>query len=558
MKIHMKSNWLSILTDNSLSPEKQLDKIKHTLNTEEPLPVRRGGDALVLKKMDNRYLPVALYQSNDAVTYIEDMRSLESLIAKPESKTAAPATQVTEEHYYVLENHYQQLVFSNRGAALVEINLPFQSKTNQESVVLPIEYDREMVENHPYNAYFPAHPYFTAGTSPTGSFEQHAQGSLGGYYPLLRRDLIETGNRKSIHVSSRFYALNILSEYPELAELLYEVKYFDSSKITFEAVQSNRKITKTFSIAQETQGGPYCLDLSIQIEGDSRGLWLSSGVPEVEWISGAPAPALKYRITRNKKADVENIDLPKESLTVTSVYPDWICNSNGFLGLILDPLTEIDPGYKTQVISGTQMPSRLVEIGQDYDRFKAQDLPGYMVLLPLKNGGGTMEFRVFAGPFADAILKTVDKTYANAESGYNPDYIACQTFHGWFSFISEPFAKILFVLMNFFHSLTGSWAFSIVLLTIALRLMLYPLNAWSSKSMIKMQQIGPEVTAIQERYKKDPKKAQVEIMNLYRDRGVNPVSGCLPLLIQMPFLIGMFDLLKSTFELRGSALYPDG
>lgn len=71
-----------------------------------------------------------------------------------------------------------------------------------------------------------------------------------------------------------------------------------------------------------------------------------------------------------------------------------------------------------------------------------------------------------------------------------------------------------------------------------------------------MQQISPEVTKIQEKYKKDPKKAQMEIVNLYRERGVNPLSGCLPMLIQMPFLIGMFDLLKSNFELRGASFIP--
>jgi YidC/Oxa1 family membrane protein insertase len=86
--------------------------------------------------------------------------------------------------------------------------------------------------------------------------------------------------------------------------------------------------------------------------------------------------------------------------------------------------------------------------------------------------------------------------------------------------------------------------------------MLYPLNAWSTKSMVRMQQIAPEVTALQEKYKKDPKKAQIEIMHLYRERGVNPASGCLPLLIQMPFLIGMFDLLKSSFALRGAPFIP--
>ena len=155
-------------------------------------------------------------------------------------------------------------------------------------------------------------------------------------------------------------------------------------------------------------------------------------------------------------------------------------------------------------------------------------------------------------------LNEVDHLYSDPVTGDNPDYISCQTMHGWFTFISEPFAKFLFVLMNLFHSFTGSWALSIVLLTISLRIMLYPLNAWSTKSMVRMQQISPEVTAIQEKYKKEPKKAQIEIMNLYRERGVNPASGCIPLFIQMPFLIGMFDLLKSSFALRGAPLFLDG
>ena len=58
--------------------------------------------------------------------------------------------------------------------------------------------------------------------------------------------------------------------------------------------------------------GPYCLNLDIQIEGDGRGLWLTSGIPEVEWISGGIAPSLKYRVTRNQKSEVEKIDLPKD------------------------------------------------------------------------------------------------------------------------------------------------------------------------------------------------------------------------------------------------------
>ena len=104
--------------------------------------------------------------------------------------------------------------------------------------------------------------------------------------------------------------MNIVSEYPETAELVYEVKVFDKETIVFEASQSHTSDHKNILCSQRTQA-PYSLDLTINIEGDSRGLWLTSGIPEVEWISGAPAPVLKYRITRNPKPEVKTIELPK-------------------------------------------------------------------------------------------------------------------------------------------------------------------------------------------------------------------------------------------------------
>src|SRR4029078_5807757 len=98
-------------------------------------------------------------------------------------------------------------------------------------------------EKHPYNDYFPSHPYYTSGDKVEGPFVENDKGQLGGYYPLLRRDLIETGQRKSIIVNPRYYALNLLSEFPEFAELQYSVKHFDKNSITFEGQQRQRKIT---------------------------------------------------------------------------------------------------------------------------------------------------------------------------------------------------------------------------------------------------------------------------------------------------------------------------
>lgn len=513
-------------------------------------------NGIVAIKIDETWLPIGIYEGKTGELFrLEDWPGLKSAMISPQGKILPTTSGKVEEQFFVLENNYLQLVFSNYGGALAEINLPFEREKNGSSVVKEIEFDRDIVKNHPQNALFPAHPYFVPGESGEDYLKKF-QGELGGYYPLIRRDLIREKGFETTRIPPRFYALNLVSEYPEVAELVYEVVSFKKNEIVFEAKQSHRKITKTFTLAEEGYAGPYCLDLTLKIEGDSRGLWLTSGVPEVEWISGGPAPALKYRITRNQKANVEVIDLPKEALTMTTLTPDWLCNSNGFFGTILDPVKETSPGLRATFVSGTQVPSRLTLIDREYDLYPASNMPGYQLMMPLKAVPGVSHYRIFAGPFATDILKQVDATYSNPETGYNPDYIACQTFHGWFSFISEPFAKFLFFLMNWFHYLSGSWALSIILLTIALRLMLYPLNAWSLKSTLQMQAIAPEVKAIQEKHKKDPQKAQLEIVNLYRERGINPLSGCLPLLIQMPFLIGMFDLLKSTFELRGASFIP--
>ncbi|MGK5593824.1 MAG: membrane protein insertase YidC [Parachlamydiaceae bacterium] len=537
--------------------EEQALKLTNELQENSSQATFPNFNALALMKIKNEWLPVGVVNSHDKrMIFLDDLEHLNVKSLSPAGRSIGLTTEKPEEQFYVLENQYQQLVFSNYGGALKEINLPFGSENDKLSVVKEIEFDRDMVEHHPQNAHFPAHGFYTPGQNPEGPFTKHEQGKIGGYYPLIRRDLIQDAKYKSVRVPPRYYALNIVSEFPEVAELVYEVTSFEKNRIVFESQGSHRKITKIFSISDETQGGPYTIDLTVKAEGDSRGLWITSGIPEVEWISGGPAPSLKYRVTRKGKSDVESVDLPKDAITVTSSTPDWLCNSNGFFGIILDALTEVGAGYRVQTVPGSVVPSRLVEIDQEYQLYDPAKMPGYMMLLPLKSSGGAMQFRVFAGPFSESVLKEVDKTYSNPETGYNPDYIACQTFHGWFSFISEPFAKFLFFLMKGFYKLTSSWAFSIILLTVALRLMLYPLNAWSMRSTIQMQKVAPEIKAIQDKYKKDPKKAQMEIVNLYRDRGINPLSGCLPLLIQMPFLIGMFDLLKSTFELRGASFIP--
>ncbi len=459
-----------------------------------------------------------------------------------------PFTSNASEEFYVLENATQQLVFSTKGGSLAEINLPLRSTTHPTSLVKEIDIDRQILANSPSNARFPLYPYYTPSAQGT---VRNAEGALGGYYPLLRRNLLRSDGSTQSQIPSEYYALTLIGE----GERLFRVVRFESDLIQFESTGKGRKIRKTYSIPKE-KNGPYCLQLDLQIEGEGDPLWITSGLPDVELLAGSYSPLLKYQSTRNKQSEVEEISLPKDSpLIIPDSSPNWISNCNGFLGIILDPLSPILSGYQVQKVSGEKVPTRLSLIDASHSLYSPSNYPAYATSLPLKNNSST-QFRIFAGPFDETLLQELDALYEDPLQGYNPEYTLAQSIQGWFSFISQPFATFLFFLMQLFYSITSSWALSIVLLTIALKAMTYPLNNWSLRATVKMQQIQPLVKALQERYKKDPKRAQLETINLYREKGANPFSGCLPMLLQTPFLFGMFYLLKSSFPLRGALFIP--
>jgi YidC/Oxa1 family membrane protein insertase len=101
-------------------------------------------------------------------------------------------------------------------------------------------------------------------------------------------------------------------------------------------------------------------------------------------------------------------------------------------------------------------------------------------------------------------------------------------------------------ILKFWQGVTGSWGMAIILLTFTIRLAILPLTFSSVKSMQKMQVLQPEIKKLQERYKDDKQRLQQETMNFYRERKVNPFASCLPLLLQLPFFISLFYLLRSS------------
>ena len=111
-------------------------------------------------------------------------------------------------------------------------------------------------------------------------------------------------------------------------------------------------------------------------------------------------------------------------------------------------------------------------------------------------------------------------------------------------------AKPIFAAMKFIHGVVGNWGWAIILLTVLIKLLLYPLSAASLRSMAKMRSLQPEMARLKELYGDDRQKMSQELMGLYKKEKVNPAGGCLPMLLQMPVFIALYWVLLESVEIR--------
>jgi len=153
---------------------------------------------------------------------------------------------------------------------------------------------------------------------------------------------------------------------------------------------------------------------------------------------------------------------------------------------------------------------------------------------PAGTPGNVNRYTLFVGPKELDILKSVGKGLERTID------------FGYFGFVSIPFLYVL----HFFHGFTGSYGIDIILLTVLIKLLMAPLTHKSFVSMKQMQKLQPQMERLKEKYKDDKEKLNKEIMELYRRNGVNPLGGCLPMVLQFPVFIGLYNALSTPIELR--------
>ncbi|MGH9387137.1 MAG: membrane protein insertase YidC, partial [Vicinamibacterales bacterium] len=160
----------------------------------------------------------------------------------------------------------------------------------------------------------------------------------------------------------------------------------------------------------------------------------------------------------------------------------------------------------------------------------------------IRFGSPLEAMRFFFGPKAFDELRAID-----------PELVRVINF-GIFSWLAVPLLGAL----KWVHGFVGNWGWSIVVLTILINLAMFPLRHKSAVSMRKMQELQPQMKAIQDRYAKykvtDPErqKMNTEVMALYKSKGVNPASGCVPMLLMLPFLFAFYSMLSQAIEIRGA------
>jgi YidC/Oxa1 family membrane protein insertase len=311
--------------------------------------------------------------------------------------------------------------------------------------------------------------------------------------------------------------------YATAAPVRLEVTGGTSQQITFEYAHQNLRVLKTITF---TNG--------VYVVGVDSKVWLNSKPAGhyLSWSSGFgdatvdPKLAVHRAIyrTQGKITRLKDSDIGEEQ---------ELSGSFDFAGLE-------DLYFAALLFPGSGEAIRRIQLSQNEHDAGGGNKEHLVRVAALSDSQANSSIRLFVGPKDMEILK---KTATHLVEVID---------YGWFGVVCEP----LFLALKWIHSYVKNYGAAIVALTLLINLALFPLKYKSIVSAQKMQKLQPQMKAIQEKFKRlkptDPKRQQMnsEVMALYKEHGVNPLGGCLPLLLQMPFFIAFYNVLSVAIELR--------
>jgi YidC/Oxa1 family membrane protein insertase len=283
--------------------------------------------------------------------------------------------------------------------------------------------------------------------------------------------------------------------------------------LRFQDATSGLKVLKRLTFHQ----GSYLVDVDVTIEGLSTGydVVLGTNFGIVEWGDGFIGLIGSASLVDGK---VEK-ETPETELERKGAV-QWVALQDKYFLSVLMPQGANAAWAKKEG-------EKLVSAG---------------VRMPRSSGGSTTAFQLYAGPKEYDTLRSL-----NIGLEETIDF-------GWFIFgswsVVKAVAKPIFYVLRFINEYTHNYGVTIILLTMGIKLLFVPLQFKSYKSMKQMQMIQPKVLALQQKFKDDRDKLNKELIKLYRDHKVNPVGGCLPMVLQMPVFVALFNILYMTIDLR--------
>jgi len=297
-------------------------------------------------------------------------------------------------------------------------------------------------------------------------------------------------------------------------------------QLMLESEQNGVKLTKTYTFRK----GDYTIDIKHAVTNASGApispslyvqLLRDGNKPEGEskFYSTFTGPAVYTEAEHFQKLDFAKIEKGKDEHATKA--------DNGWIALVQHYFVSafIPPANKPREIFTKKVDENLYAVGS---------------ILPMgtiaPGATAVMDTRIYSGPQESAVLEKVAPGLELVK-----DY-------GWLTIVAKP----IFLLMNQIHKLLGNWGWTIIVLTVLIKLAFFPLSVASYRSMAKMKTVTPRMTAIRERFKGDPQKMNQAMMELYKTEKINPLGGCLPIVVQIPVFIALYWVLLASVEMRNA------
>ena len=336
---------------------------------------------------------------------------------------------------------------------------------------------------------------------------------------------------RSSTVSSLFY-VNRISE--------YSVEFYQNFVIP--GVGSNEPSSFKLIKRYEFRPGEYMFELNISLDGgySARG-YNFNGVSYTLGFGPQIGPGfakLDQRTEYRQYLTYTNNKVRQEKLGVINrEMPPWAAIAGKYFALIAIPYTpQYRIAFSGQGEEGIPAASRLFISRADYSGSRLDD-----------------RYLFYAGPKDTEILNT----YYNGKNGFQLNGLQIAEAAKTRSLFSiPPLERILKTILLMCYEFIPNYGVAIILLTLLVKIIFFPLTKKSSESTLRMQKLAPRIKEIQTKFKDNPQKMNAEMAEFYKQEGYNPLSGCLPMLLQIPIFFAMYNLFNSHFDLRGAMFIP--